>query len=183
MKALVLSLFLFLPVAVSGQYQKGVVVTEQANLRAAPSIKGKILTTLHRDDTFKVIQDLNPWCRVRTKYGAGWLHRNTISLEEAPVLTSPAAARSIAGTTWSGTDSDGDYYVLTFDQDGTLAYQSPTGSYRNGKWTQSKNSVHFEMNDHFSEYSGKINGNIIQGKAWNKSGHRWRWKFSIHSEP
>jgi hypothetical protein len=82
---------------------------------------------------------------------------------------------SLAGTTWSGTDSDGDYYVFTFEPDGTLAYRSPTGSYRNGKWGQYASAVYMEMNDHYSEYLGEISGDVIQGKAWNKPGRSWKW--------
>jgi hypothetical protein len=92
--------------------------------------------------------------------------------------TNERRVKSLAGTTWSGTDSDGDYYVFTFEQDGTLAYRSPTGSYKNGKWNQFKNALYIETNDHYSEYLGRINGNIIQGKAWNKEGRVWRWKVS-----
>ena len=85
---------------------------------------------------------------------------------------------SLAGTTWSGTDSDGDYYVFTFEQDGTLAYRSPTGSYRNGKWSQYESAVYLEMNDHYSEYLGQISVDVIEGKAWNKNQRKWTWKVT-----
>lgn len=84
----------------------------------------------------------------------------------------------LAGTTWSGTDSDGDHYVFTFEQDGTLAYKSPTGSYRNGKWKQFRNAVYLEMNDRHSEYLGEIDGNTIRGKAWNVKRRAWLWKVT-----
>jgi len=87
---------------------------------------------------------------------------------------------SLAGRTWSGTDSDGDHYVFTFEHDGTLAYKSPTGSYRNGKWNQFKNAVYFEMNDHTSEYLGAITEDVMEGKAWNKQRRIWLWKVSRH---
>ena len=85
---------------------------------------------------------------------------------------------SLVGTTWSGTDSDGDHYVFTFEHDGTLAYKSPTGSFRNGTWNQFKNAVYLEMNDHTSEYLGAIDGDIMEGKAWNKKRRIWVWKVS-----
>ncbi len=97
---------------------------------------------------------------------------------EVSTQTIERRVKSLVGTIWSGTDSDGDYYVFTFEKDGTLAYQSPTGSYRNGKWNQFKSALYIEMNNHFSEYIGRINGNTIQGKAWNKKGRGWRWKLS-----
>jgi len=83
---------------------------------------------------------------------------------------------SLAGTTWSGTDSDGDFYAFTFEHNGTLSYKSPTGSYENGKWNQYNHAIYFEMNNHVSEYIGEINGNFIEGKAWNKKRRIWAWK-------
>jgi hypothetical protein len=91
---------------------------------------------------------------------------------------------ALAGTTWSGTDSDGDHYVFTFEPDGTLAYKSPTGSFRNGKWSQFKTSVYFEMNDHVSEYLGAIADDDIEGKAWNsKKARKWTWKVRRDKGP
>ena len=92
--------------------------------------------------------------------------------------TNERRTKSLAETTWSGIDSDGDYYVFTFEKDDTLTYQSPTGLYKNGKWNQFKNTVYIEMNDHYSEYLGRISSNIIQGKAWNKKMKSWRWKVT-----
>jgi len=87
---------------------------------------------------------------------------------------------SLVGTTWSGTDSDGDYYVFTFEQDGTLAYTSPSGSYTNGTWNQFNNAVYFEMNNHHSEYLGEISGDRIEGKAWNAMRRVWVWKVTVN---
>lgn len=97
----------------------------------------------------------------------------------APVPEPPAKTASpLAGTTWSGTDSDGDKYTFTFERDGTLAYKSPTGSYRNGKWSQFGGSVYFHMNNHYSEYLGEIKGDKMEGKGWNVKGRGWTWKVS-----
>jgi hypothetical protein len=93
---------------------------------------------------------------------------------------SAQGSTALAGTTWSGTDSDGDAYTLTFEHDGTLAYTSPTGSFTNGKWNQFKTAVYFETNDHVSEYLGTISGNQMEGKAWNKSHRSWTWSFTRH---
>ena len=87
-------------------------------------------------------------------------------------------AVSLAGTTWSGTDSDGDHYVFTFEEDGTLAYTSPTGSFRNAKWNQFKTAVYLQMNDHYSEYLGAADGDTIEGKAWNIKQRTWTWRVS-----
>jgi hypothetical protein len=85
---------------------------------------------------------------------------------------------ALAGTTWSGKDSDGDFYVYTFERDGTLAYKSPTGSFRNGTWKQFGGALYMETLGHFSEYLGEIRGNVIEGKAWNKDHRFWSWKAS-----
>ena len=42
----------------------------------------------------------------------------------------------IAGTTWVGNDSDGDYYEYTFQPSGALYYKSPSGFHTNGTWKQ-----------------------------------------------
>lgn len=85
---------------------------------------------------------------------------------------------SLTGTTWSGRDSDGDQYVFTFEGDGTLAYTSPSGSYRNGKWYQSGTAIYFHMNDHYSEYLGEINGTSMHGRAWNTKNRSWTWQVT-----
>lgn len=82
----------------------------------------------------------------------------------------------LKGTVWSGRDSEGDDYVFSFEPDGTVAYKSPTGSFRNGKWSQFGNAVYFHMNDHYSEYLGEISGRSLAGKAWNVTGRKWTWR-------
>lgn len=86
---------------------------------------------------------------------------------------------SLAGTTWSGPDSDGDDYVYTFEMDGTLSYKSPTGSYKNGTWKQFGNAVYFETNNRYSEHLGEISGKTMKGRAWNTASHAWTWKATL----
>ena len=101
------------------------------------------------------------------------------ALSVASANTKDDASATLTGTTWSGTDSDGDHYVFTFEDGGTLAYTSPNGSYRNGTWNQFKGSVYFEMNNHTSEYLGSVVGPNMEGKAWNRQqGSKWTWKVS-----
>jgi hypothetical protein len=85
---------------------------------------------------------------------------------------------SLAGTTWSGVDSEGDLYVFTFEPDGVLAYQSPRGSFRNGRWSQFRGAVYFHMNNHYSEYLGEISGRSIAGKGWNTQQQSWQWSVT-----
>ena len=102
-------------------------------------------------------------------------------LGSGPVSICAAAEAKIStlvGTTWSGPDSEGDHYEFTFEQNGTLAYKSPTGSFKNGKWKRSGAAVYMQMNNHFSEYLGEIKGDSMEGKAWNQEGRAWKWVVS-----
>ncbi len=75
MKTLVLSVFLFLAVAVSAQDAS--VSVRRANLRDMPSTEGKIVTKLHRNDPLEIIEQVGVWYNVRAKGFTGWLHRST----------------------------------------------------------------------------------------------------------
>ncbi|MGD1015183.1 MAG: hypothetical protein ABR863_01900 [Roseiarcus sp.] len=102
-------------------------------------------------------------------------------LSTAFVCANPYDARSdpltasVAGTTWVGTDSDGDYYEYTFQTDGVLAYKSPNGFYKNGTWKQHGDGIYMETNHKFSERQGRIAGEHMEGDAWNVQGHKWTW--------
>jgi hypothetical protein len=82
---------------------------------------------------------------------------------------------SVAGTTWAGTDSDGDYYEYHFQTDGALHYKSPTGFWKNGTWKQDKNAIYMETNDRYSEYRGLISDTRMDGEAWDTTGRKWTW--------
>ena len=89
---------------------------------------------------------------------------------------SQAPTPSVAGTTWAGTDSEGDYYEYTFQADGVLAYLSPSGFFKNGAWNTARgNSIYMETNKKFSERRGQIAGMHMQGEARNVQGHKWTW--------
>ncbi len=81
----------------------------------------------------------------------------------------------VSGTTWVGTDSDGDYYEYTFQADGVLYYKSPSGSFANGTWKQNGSSIYMETNNKYSEYQGRITGTHMEGNAWNVKGRTWTW--------
>ncbi len=84
----------------------------------------------------------------------------------------------ISGTTWAGTDSEGDYYEFYFLSDGVLHYSSPSGFYKNGTWKLDGNSIYMEMNRKYSEYEGTLIGTKIQGSAKNIAGIHWSWSVS-----
>jgi len=78
MKVLVISLLLFLTVAVSAQTNV-IVTAAEANLRAAPSAKSKIITTISSGELLKVIGKAGVWRKVQTENGIGWLHGSTVA--------------------------------------------------------------------------------------------------------
>ncbi len=94
--------------------------------------------------------------------------------------SSNAGTPSIEGTTWAGTDSDGDYYEYTFLKGGQLRY----GKREGGKvvtrddagdyWGQAGNVVLITTTK-FSTRQGLIKGTRMQGDAWNVRGDRWTW--------
>lgn len=100
---------------------------------------------------------------------------STQQMKDRPVVQSDLAPASVAGTTWVGTDSDGDYYEYHFQTNGALHYKSPTGFWKNGTWRQEGNEIYMETNNRYTERQGIISGNRMEGKAWNKEGRRWTW--------
>jgi hypothetical protein len=90
---------------------------------------------------------------------------------------------SLAGTSWTvvETDSSGDRDIFNFMPDGTLAYSYQNGSYTNGTWKQDSDSIYIEMNKKFVEYTGRITGTHIEGKASNIKKENWTWIADILS--
>jgi hypothetical protein len=98
------------------------------------------------------------------------------SIVQQPVVPSESFTPSIAGTTWVGTDSDGDYYEYYFQTDGIMHYKSPAGFFwKNGTWKQDKSSIYMEMNNRYAEYQGVITGTRMEGQGWNTKGRKWTW--------
>jgi hypothetical protein len=100
---------------------------------------------------------------------------------EAAALT-PAA--SVAGTTWAGVDSDGDFYEYTFLPGGGIRYRTNTAgrlqTYENtgDYWSQNGPLVIFVMRNYVTRI-GTITGTRIGGDAWNFAGRRWTWKADL----
>lgn len=102
-----------------------------------------------------------------------------------PLGSSPAAGREIApldtlvvpvdGTTWHGSNYEG-ALTLEFLIGGILRYTTPNGTWSNGTWHQQGNSVAFEMNSHYADYSGRIRGTRMSGAGHNRAGRTWDWQ-------
>jgi hypothetical protein len=97
----------------------------------------------------------------------------------------PAAAAagvpSIEGTTWVGTDSDGDYYEYTFVRGGQLRFATRSASGAKdsheeaGDYWAQNGQVVLITTTKFATRQGLISGNRMQGDAWNVRGNRWTW--------
>ena len=77
-------------------------------------------------------------------------------------------------TVWAGTSVDGPI-TLAFLIGGILRYTTPNGTYANGTWSQVANTVTFEMNGHFADYTGRIHRGRMSGTAHNRQGRDWEW--------
>lgn len=82
---------------------------------------------------------------------------------------------SVAGTIWTGWESDGDYYEFYFMKNGSLHYKSPTGYWTVATWRQDGNEIYMEFNNKYAERQGTITGNRMEGDGWNVKGLRWTW--------
>lgn len=78
-------------------------------------------------------------------------------------------------TRWTGTTIDG-AITLEFLVGGILRYTTANGTYTNGTWTQLGNSVQFEMNGHYADYTGQVRGTRMSGSARNRQGRAWEWE-------
>lgn len=78
-------------------------------------------------------------------------------------------------TKWVGSNHEGEL-TLEFRIGGILRYTAPSGTWTNGTWRQVGNTVTFEMNDHYAEYTGQVRGTRISGTGHNRTGARWEWR-------
>jgi len=88
---------------------------------------------------------------------------------------------SIEGTTWAGTDSDGDYYEYTFLKGGQLRFRTNTsGTFKTWEddgdvWAQNGSIVVMVVSK-YTARQGIISGSRMSGDAWNVTGRRWTWE-------
>lgn len=88
----------------------------------------------------------------------------------------PAIAPSVENTTWKGHGNKKKLLILYFKPKGILHYKSPTGFFKNATWKQTGNTIYFETNKKYAEYSGTIVGHTMKGKAHNVVDLKWTWK-------
>ena len=95
-----------------------------------------------------------------------------IGREIAPVETEVVP---VDGTLWRGSNYEGEL-ILEFLIGGILRYTAPSGTWSNGTWHQDGNGITFEMNSHWSDYSGRIRGTRMTGTGYNRAGRTWDWQ-------
>lgn len=98
--------------------------------------------------------------------------------KQVQVVTPPP---SIEGTTWTGTDSEGDYYEYTFLRGGQLRFkvrrdngELQTYEDPGDEWAQA-GAVVIIVTSKFATRQGRITHGVLKGDAWNVRGHRWTW--------
>lgn len=86
-----------------------------------------------------------------------------------------AGVATVEGTVWKGETNPGEVFIVRFEKGGILCYTSPSGTFRNGTWTQKGNAIYLEMNQRYAEYRGVLAGNRLTGTAGNITGLTWTW--------
>lgn len=83
LKSLSLGIVFFVSVfSVWGQ-SSATVIAIKANLRGTPRAKGKIITTVKKDEAVEVISKNGAWYLVQTVDFVGWINGNSISMDSA----------------------------------------------------------------------------------------------------
>ncbi|WP_348718761.1 hypothetical protein [Tenacibaculum sp. 190130A14a] len=87
------------------------------------------------------------------------------------------SAISVAGSTWEYSDEDWTYQI-EFVENGQIKSTHPNDNTpENDFWKQSHSNIHFEFNDGFSKYDGKMKSiDLITGIGKSTSG-KWKWKM------
>ncbi len=101
--------------------------------------------------------------------------------QNLPASNANGGVVSLAGSSWNVVETDGDRDIFNFMPNGTLAYSYQNGSYTNGTWKQDGDSIYIEMNNKYVEYTGRITGAHIEGKASNIKGNNWTWTADMRS--
>ena len=101
----------------------------------------------------------------------------TILIGCSPLRKLTESEISVTGSTWEYTDEDWTYQI-EFIENGTIKSTHPNDNTpENDSWNQSRNQIHFEFNDGFSKYDGKMKTiDLIVGNGKSTSG-KWKWKM------
>lgn len=82
LKLLFLTILLLIIFNLSSYSQTATVISENTNLRGTPTSKGKIIHILPKDSKVEVIKQKGAWFLIQHSDFVGWVHGNTIKLDE-----------------------------------------------------------------------------------------------------
>jgi hypothetical protein len=82
----------------------------------------------------------------------------------------------LAGTHWFGKCYADNFWII-FEPSGIITYGYNGNKWSNGTWKLEGNNLYFEMNKRYLEFRGTVQGDAIQGEAWNVQGSRWQTHF------
>ncbi len=156
-------------------------VTPKATLAPPPAIAADKAAPM-----LTAVDDASPAAGQLPKTAA---NKATAAHKESPAdAAAPAelagAIPKLEGTTWGGTDSQGDYYEYSFLPDRQLAFKVTSGGITRSYvdlgdyWAQNGRILIMTMTNYATRV-GKITGNTMSGDAWNVAGLRWSWKATL----
>lgn len=87
----------------------------------------------------------------------------------------------LAGSTWSGKDSDGEAFSFKFLENGEVDFIRDKET-RKATWKIEGDKLIISVNKGFSTYVGLLNGEQIDGTATNIKGMRWNWRVKRQKE-
>ena len=137
---------------------------EGGEIRPIDSTRSPEIRPLHPGD--RTIQRVDSGRSIRPLAGAAPAREITPLAGDVVPLDS---------TTWVGANHEG-AITLEFLIGGILRYTTANGTWTNGTWSQQGNTVTFEMNSHYADYTGQIRGTHMSGTGHNTRGARWEWR-------
>lgn len=102
--------------------------------------------------------------------------------EQAKVQSS--SQTTLEGTTWAGTDSDGDYYEFIFLKNGKIRYTTQASGGEAATYEEEDDDVWAQngkiviiLLGNYATYLGTLDGDLLTGQSWNVVDKRWTWEL------
>jgi hypothetical protein len=91
-----------------------------------------------------------------------------------PKAVKKPAVPSVSGIVWVGDDTDFKRVTYTFEASGRLTYSYGGTTYQNGTWAQDGDTLTWETNKHYADYTLKYADGVFSGSAKNVTGLTWQ---------
>ncbi|MFT4028387.1 MAG: hypothetical protein QM675_00795 [Protaetiibacter sp.] len=95
-----------------------------------------------------------------------------------------SSSTALAGTSWSGTDSDGDFWAFEFQEDGTIAvtFNTDLWDYDTDTWTLTDGNLHISIDLEGGE--GTMDGVYTEGAtSIDLVGHQSEYDWTVTITP